>query len=142
MRLAVGDLPLISAHHCSAVSSNSACGTTAFTALEAAAEAGLDVIVVDHHEAEAALPEAVAVVNPKRIEGGTPDLAHLAGSRRRRAAAFGATAHDQLRAVPANHEKRGERARQVVGLRGNAFGIERPALLFDEALQAGERVVD
>ncbi len=54
------------------------CGTTAFTALEAAAEAGLDVIVVDHHEAEAALPEAVAVVNPKRIEGGTPDLAHLA----------------------------------------------------------------
>ena len=71
-----------------------------------------------------------------------PDLAHLAGSRRRRAAAFGATAHDQLRAVPANHEKRGERARQVVGLRGNAFGIERPALLFDEALQAGERVVD
>ncbi|MEQ8664307.1 MAG: single-stranded-DNA-specific exonuclease RecJ [Rhodospirillales bacterium] len=54
------------------------CGTTAFEALEAAAGAGLDVIVVDHHEAETKLPRALAVVNPKRIDGGTPDEAHLA----------------------------------------------------------------
>ncbi len=44
------------------------CGTTAFEALDAAHAAGLDVIVVDHHEAEAALPKAVAVVNPKRLD--------------------------------------------------------------------------
>ena len=54
------------------------CGTTAFDALDAAAAAGLDVIVVDHHETEARLPKATAVVNPKRIDGGTPEEAHLA----------------------------------------------------------------
>ena len=54
------------------------CGTTAFEALETAARAGLDVIVVDHHEAEAKLPRAVAVVNPKRLDRGTPEQSHLA----------------------------------------------------------------
>lgn len=54
------------------------CGTTAFDALKTAEDAGLEVIVVDHHEAEAALPAATAVVNPKRVEGGTPEQAHLA----------------------------------------------------------------
>ena len=44
------------------------CGTTAHAALEAAAEDGLDVIVVDHHAAEARLPPAVAVVNPQRLD--------------------------------------------------------------------------
>ena len=42
------------------------CGTTAFAPLEHAARAGLDVIVVDHHVADAVLPPAVAVVNPNR----------------------------------------------------------------------------
>ena len=42
------------------------CGTTAFAALGAAREAGLDVIVLDHHVPEEGLPEAVAVVNPNR----------------------------------------------------------------------------
>ncbi|OUS14923.1 single-stranded-DNA-specific exonuclease RecJ [Rhodospirillales bacterium 47_12_T64] len=42
------------------------CGTSAFEALEGAQEAKLDVLVVDHHEAEANLPPAVAVVNPNR----------------------------------------------------------------------------
>ncbi len=44
------------------------CGTTAFLPLEAAADAGLDVIVVDHHVAEPTLPRAIAVVNPNRLD--------------------------------------------------------------------------
>ncbi len=44
------------------------CGVTAFEPLAAAAEAGLDVIVVDHHIAEPRLPEAVAVVDPNRLD--------------------------------------------------------------------------
>lgn len=53
------------------------CGTTAFEPLAAAAAAGLDVVVIDHHVAEARLPEAVAVVNPNRIDE-APGLGHLA----------------------------------------------------------------
>ena len=48
------------------------CGTGAHAALEAAAEAGLDVIVVDHHVAEPLLPPAVAVINPSRLDEDTP----------------------------------------------------------------------
>ena len=44
------------------------CGTLAFEALETAAEAGLEVIVVDHHVAEPRLPRALAVVNPNRLD--------------------------------------------------------------------------
>lgn len=44
------------------------CGTTAFEPLEAAAEAGLDLVVVDHHVAEPSLPRAVSVVNPNRLD--------------------------------------------------------------------------
>ncbi len=44
------------------------CGTTSFAPLKAASDAGLDVIVIDHHEAEAQLPKAVAVINPKRMD--------------------------------------------------------------------------
>ena len=44
------------------------CGITAFEPLTAAREAGLDVIVVDHHKAEVALPAAAAVVNPNRLD--------------------------------------------------------------------------
>ncbi len=44
------------------------CGTLAFAPLAAAREAGLDVIVVDHHAAEARLPEAFAVINPNRLD--------------------------------------------------------------------------
>ncbi len=44
------------------------CGTAAFAALEAAAEAGIDVVVLDHHAAEPALPKALAVVNPNRLD--------------------------------------------------------------------------
>jgi single-stranded-DNA-specific exonuclease len=48
------------------------CGVSAFAALEAAADAGLDVIVVDHHEAEARLPRAAAVVDPNRLDETSP----------------------------------------------------------------------
>jgi len=44
------------------------CGVTAHAALQAAKEVGLDVIVLDHHTAEANLPPAVAVVNPNRLD--------------------------------------------------------------------------
>ncbi len=44
------------------------CGITAFEALEAARDAGLETIVVDHHAAEPRLPPAVAVVNPNRLD--------------------------------------------------------------------------
>jgi single-stranded-DNA-specific exonuclease len=48
------------------------CGTTAFAALEQAAAAGIDVIVVDHHEGEAQLPAALAIVNPNRLDEDSP----------------------------------------------------------------------
>lgn len=48
------------------------CGVTAFEPLAAAKRAGLDLIVIDHHIAEAALPEAVAVVDPNRIDDDSP----------------------------------------------------------------------
>ena len=44
------------------------CGITAFEPLAGAAEAGMDVVVVDHHVAEARLPAAAAVVNPNRLD--------------------------------------------------------------------------
>ena len=44
------------------------CGIVSFEPLKAAKEAGLEVIVIDHHQAEPQLPEAVAVVNPNRLD--------------------------------------------------------------------------
>lgn len=44
------------------------CGVMAFRPLAAAAEAGLDVIVADHHQAETTLPPSYAVVNPNRLD--------------------------------------------------------------------------
>ncbi len=44
------------------------CGTAAHDSLQVAADAGIDVIVADHHVAEAALPNAVAIVNPNRLD--------------------------------------------------------------------------
>ena len=41
-------------------------GTTAFEPLRLAAAAGLEVIVIDHHAAEGAMPEALGVVTPNR----------------------------------------------------------------------------
>ncbi len=53
------------------------CGISAFDALAEAHAAGLDVIVVDHHQAEPRLPDAAAVVNPNRLDD-TSDLGQLA----------------------------------------------------------------
>ncbi len=44
------------------------CGATAFESLKAAADAGIEVVVIDHHMGSAALPDAVAVVNPNRLD--------------------------------------------------------------------------
>jgi single-stranded-DNA-specific exonuclease len=44
------------------------CGTTAHQPLADAAEAGIEVIVIDHHVAEPLLPRAAAVVNPNRLD--------------------------------------------------------------------------
>jgi len=52
-------------------------GSTAHAAVAAAAAAGIEVIVTDHHQLDAALPPAVAVVNPLRDPGGP--FADLAG---------------------------------------------------------------
>ena len=48
------------------------CGATAHEPLAAAAAAGLDVIVVDHHVTEPLLPQAVAVINPNRLDETSP----------------------------------------------------------------------
>jgi single-stranded-DNA-specific exonuclease len=48
------------------------CGTMSFEPLEAAHDAGLDVIVIDHHIGEARRPKAVAIVNPNRIDENSP----------------------------------------------------------------------
>ncbi len=53
------------------------CGITAFEALDDAAQAALDVIVVDHHVAEPRLPTAAAVINPNRLDD-TSELGMLA----------------------------------------------------------------
>ncbi|HMM63820.1 MAG TPA: single-stranded-DNA-specific exonuclease RecJ [Mesorhizobium sp.] len=42
------------------------CGTNSAAAIEAAREAGADVVVLDHHQVGGALPPAVAIVNPNR----------------------------------------------------------------------------
>ena len=44
------------------------CGTTGFDGVAAANAAGLDVVIVDHHTAETRLPEALAIVNPNRLD--------------------------------------------------------------------------
>ena len=48
------------------------CGISAFDALAEAADAGLDVIVVDHHLGEARLPPACAVIDPNRLDDDSP----------------------------------------------------------------------
>ncbi len=44
------------------------CGTMAHRVLGVAADAGLEIVVIDHHQAEPALPPAFALVNPNRLD--------------------------------------------------------------------------
>lgn len=44
------------------------CGTTAFDVLAGAKDAGLHMIVIDHHVAEPQLPDVLALVNPNRLD--------------------------------------------------------------------------
>lgn len=54
------------------------CGIRAADAARRARELGVDLIITDHHEPDAALPDALAVINPKRTDCAYPDK-HLAG---------------------------------------------------------------
>ncbi|MFZ7126917.1 MAG: single-stranded-DNA-specific exonuclease RecJ [Desulfobacterales bacterium] len=54
------------------------CGINSFEAVRRAAEVGMDIIVTDHHTPSSKLPEALAVVNPKRADCNAC-LDHLAG---------------------------------------------------------------
>src|SRR5262245_38675473 len=48
------------------------CGVSAFEPLAEAKRVGLDTIVIDHHLAEIALPDALAVVDPNRVDDESP----------------------------------------------------------------------
>jgi single-stranded-DNA-specific exonuclease len=52
------------------------CGAQAFDALSEAKDAGLDVIVVDHHQCATLLPIAFALINPNRLDEGEIGAAH------------------------------------------------------------------
>ncbi len=54
------------------------CGIRAPDAARRARELGIDLIITDHHEPDSELPQALAVVNPKRVDCPYPDK-HLAG---------------------------------------------------------------
>ena len=53
------------------------CGTTSHETLAEAKKLGLDVVVIDHHQADEELPPAVAIVNPNRADD-LSGLGHLA----------------------------------------------------------------
>src|SRR6185295_3458147 len=52
------------------------CGAQAFEALDEAKAAGLDVIVVDHHQCASLLPAAYAMINPNRLDESADGAAH------------------------------------------------------------------
>ncbi len=52
------------------------CGAQAFEALQEAADAGLEVIVCDHHQCATSLPIAHAMINPNRLDEGEIGSAH------------------------------------------------------------------
>jgi single-stranded-DNA-specific exonuclease len=53
------------------------CGTTSIEPLARAREMGLDVVVIDHHQADETLPAVEALVNPNRLDD-LSGLNHLA----------------------------------------------------------------
>jgi single-stranded-DNA-specific exonuclease len=55
------------------------CGTTSIAAVAEAKARGLDVVVIDHHQADEELPPALAIVNPNRRDD-LSGLGHLAAA--------------------------------------------------------------
>ncbi len=55
------------------------CGTTSIEPLGEARAQGVDVVVIDHHQADETLPPAVAIVNPNRRDD-LSGLGHLAAA--------------------------------------------------------------
>lgn len=53
------------------------CGVTSLEPLSEARKLGLDTIVIDHHQADETLPEAIAIVDPNRADD-LSGLGHLA----------------------------------------------------------------
>ncbi len=54
------------------------CGVTAVEAVAAGREAGLEIIITDHHQPQAALPDAHAIVHPTAL--GASENPHLSGA--------------------------------------------------------------
>ena len=50
------------------------CGITAVEEADLCRQLGIDLVITDHHECKETLPEAVAVVDPHRKDGGYPHL--------------------------------------------------------------------
>jgi len=48
------------------------CGITAVAEAELCRELGIDLVITDHHECKETLPQAIAVVDPHRPDGGYP----------------------------------------------------------------------
>src|SRR5207342_1880115 len=53
------------------------CGVTSLEALAEAKRLGVDTVVIDHHQGDEKLPEAIAVVDPNRADD-LSGLGHLA----------------------------------------------------------------
>jgi single-stranded-DNA-specific exonuclease len=53
------------------------CGTMSHAPISEACGMGLDVIIIDHHQADETLPQALAVINPNRLDD-LSGLVHLA----------------------------------------------------------------
>ncbi len=50
------------------------CGITAVAEAELCKELGIDLVITDHHECKEQLPDAIAVVDPHRPDGGYPHM--------------------------------------------------------------------
>ena len=55
------------------------CGTVAFEPLKKASDAGLEIVVIDHHIGVKEKPESIAVINPNRWDE-TSELTYLCGA--------------------------------------------------------------
>ena len=53
------------------------CGITAVEEARLCRELGMDLVITDHHECKDTLPQAAAVVDPHRPDGGDPHQQHL-----------------------------------------------------------------